>query len=257
MALIKCPECNREISDKAESCPHCGYPITRLKNNNGKQPKTPTSNAPAPTSQASAPTVNTTHNNAVRKFVVVILALAAFALLNVWLINVFTDQKEVVIITNPMGADIYEWSTVDSNIKTHALYQSTLRATGIGSVRKGDFYHIAYGPRSSWSGGYILSDDAIISVVDETSWLAVLVSDVCIILFILGAILKANGNTTEKSPAPASKTDKTPWFLIGAFGSDLARRTGQDKSYNSYKEAMDGLDKKRADNMKRTTDKMK
>lgn len=28
MALIKCPECGKEISDKAESCPHCGYPIT-------------------------------------------------------------------------------------------------------------------------------------------------------------------------------------------------------------------------------------
>lgn len=27
MALIKCPECEREISDKAAACPHCGYPI--------------------------------------------------------------------------------------------------------------------------------------------------------------------------------------------------------------------------------------
>jgi Ribosomal protein L7/L12 len=27
MSLINCPECNREISDKAESCPHCGYPF--------------------------------------------------------------------------------------------------------------------------------------------------------------------------------------------------------------------------------------
>ena len=26
MALIKCPECGREISDKAFSCPGCGYP---------------------------------------------------------------------------------------------------------------------------------------------------------------------------------------------------------------------------------------
>lgn len=26
MSLIKCPECNREISDRAESCPHCGLP---------------------------------------------------------------------------------------------------------------------------------------------------------------------------------------------------------------------------------------
>lgn len=27
MALIKCPECGKEISDKAKSCPHCGCPI--------------------------------------------------------------------------------------------------------------------------------------------------------------------------------------------------------------------------------------
>ncbi len=29
MALIKCPECGKEISSVAESCPHCGYPIQR------------------------------------------------------------------------------------------------------------------------------------------------------------------------------------------------------------------------------------
>lgn len=27
MALIKCPECGREISDKAEVCIHCGFPM--------------------------------------------------------------------------------------------------------------------------------------------------------------------------------------------------------------------------------------
>lgn len=27
MALIKCPECGKEISDKAEKCIHCGYPL--------------------------------------------------------------------------------------------------------------------------------------------------------------------------------------------------------------------------------------
>lgn len=29
MALIKCPECEKEISDKASSCPSCGYPINK------------------------------------------------------------------------------------------------------------------------------------------------------------------------------------------------------------------------------------
>lgn len=27
MALINCPECGKEISNKAASCPHCGYPL--------------------------------------------------------------------------------------------------------------------------------------------------------------------------------------------------------------------------------------
>lgn len=28
MALIKCPECGKEVSDKATSCPNCGLPFT-------------------------------------------------------------------------------------------------------------------------------------------------------------------------------------------------------------------------------------
>ncbi|MCU8000189.1 zinc ribbon domain-containing protein [Shewanella sp. SM95] len=31
MALINCSECNREVSDKAESCPKCGAPILGAK----------------------------------------------------------------------------------------------------------------------------------------------------------------------------------------------------------------------------------
>ena len=27
MALINCPECENEVSDKAEKCPRCAYPI--------------------------------------------------------------------------------------------------------------------------------------------------------------------------------------------------------------------------------------
>lgn len=27
MALIKCPECGKEVSDKAYNCPNCGYPF--------------------------------------------------------------------------------------------------------------------------------------------------------------------------------------------------------------------------------------
>lgn len=30
MALIKCPECGKEISDKSSACIHCGYPIANI-----------------------------------------------------------------------------------------------------------------------------------------------------------------------------------------------------------------------------------
>lgn len=36
MALIKCPECGREISDQAEVCIGCGCPINQKKSNNEK-----------------------------------------------------------------------------------------------------------------------------------------------------------------------------------------------------------------------------
>ncbi len=29
MALVSCPECNKEISNLAAACPHCGYPIEK------------------------------------------------------------------------------------------------------------------------------------------------------------------------------------------------------------------------------------
>lgn len=31
MALIKCPDCSKEISDKAKSCIHCGCPLEEIR----------------------------------------------------------------------------------------------------------------------------------------------------------------------------------------------------------------------------------
>lgn len=36
MALIKCPECNRDVSDNATACPHCAYPLARTQH--GQRP---------------------------------------------------------------------------------------------------------------------------------------------------------------------------------------------------------------------------
>lgn len=39
MALINCPECGREISEMAKSCPHCGCPIQKSTENKGSRSK--------------------------------------------------------------------------------------------------------------------------------------------------------------------------------------------------------------------------
>ena len=31
MPLIKCPDCKKDISSFAEACPHCGYPLAKIK----------------------------------------------------------------------------------------------------------------------------------------------------------------------------------------------------------------------------------
>lgn len=40
MALIKCPECKKKISDQCNSCPHCGYPITSSEESNANEKET-------------------------------------------------------------------------------------------------------------------------------------------------------------------------------------------------------------------------
>ena len=41
MALINCPECEKQVSDKAVSCPFCAYPLTPVFNKKvvSKQPQ--------------------------------------------------------------------------------------------------------------------------------------------------------------------------------------------------------------------------
>ena len=38
MALIKCPECKKKISDQCTNCPNCGYPIDKICETTGSQP---------------------------------------------------------------------------------------------------------------------------------------------------------------------------------------------------------------------------
>lgn len=51
MAIIKCPECGADISDKAISCPHCGFPLAK------EQAVTTTEEASPVTEKEEAPSI--------------------------------------------------------------------------------------------------------------------------------------------------------------------------------------------------------
>ncbi|MBQ0046314.1 MAG: zinc ribbon domain-containing protein [Prevotellaceae bacterium] len=97
MALIKCPECGKEVSEKASSCPHCGYPLAAYVENLKKgainpeeipaAPSTPstssTQSTPSTSSTKSTPSVDPAKKKksgataAVITLVILILASAA------------------------------------------------------------------------------------------------------------------------------------------------------------------------------------
>ena len=45
MALITCPECGKQISDKAKTCLNCGCPVSDMNNENAEDQSTPEVNA--------------------------------------------------------------------------------------------------------------------------------------------------------------------------------------------------------------------
>ncbi len=67
MSLIKCPECNKQVSGKARECPGCGYPIQGKTSN---PVATKTSSATLPQSQSyryGYPVANKTSNPVTNK----------------------------------------------------------------------------------------------------------------------------------------------------------------------------------------------
>ncbi|MFA7057810.1 MAG: zinc ribbon domain-containing protein [Candidatus Cloacimonadales bacterium] len=75
MALIKCPECSKDISDKSEKCIHCGYP---LRSSNGSD-----SSAPSYESRETKVLTERTSKDIKKQFIIakVLLYLSVFIIL--------------------------------------------------------------------------------------------------------------------------------------------------------------------------------
>lgn len=87
MALIKCPECGKEISDKASSCPNCGCPIeiqkTEVSSNISDQPIT-----------------GQTSKKLNKKIIPIVIALVVVAIISVVIYNVKVVQPRRLEVQN-------------------------------------------------------------------------------------------------------------------------------------------------------------
>ena len=107
MALIKCPECEHEISDTAKKCPHCGYTmksvVKAITNNKDKYAK-----------------------------IIAILAIVLAIILiisictpaNIKLQNIKKENSKLEILFNlgiPMSTEDDSWRYENSGIKFHGI----------------------------------------------------------------------------------------------------------------------------------------
>ena len=101
MALMKCPECGKEISDQAKACIFCGYPIPKVKpfapNNNVEQAtviadiEDQMNSAETPSHEAPA---SSQINEKQKKKITIIAVVIVLAILAIWGIATATDNSK-------------------------------------------------------------------------------------------------------------------------------------------------------------------
>ena len=120
MALIKCSECGREISDRAEACPGCGAPVSV----NVKQEELLRSTAPA--------TVN--YNRGTDTFTGTMVLMVKLAMRAVQELGWKLDQanETLGLVTFQTAISWGSWSGVSCSLSIEELSPNTFRVIGTG-----------------------------------------------------------------------------------------------------------------------------
>ena len=128
MPLIKCSECGREISDKAEACLGCGAPVSK--------PATP-QNSPAPTAVG--------YNRNTDTFTGTVLLMVKLAARAIQELGWKLDQanETVGMVTFQTGMSWGSWSGVSCSLNIQEVAPHTFKVTGSGKQNLGGSQLIA------------------------------------------------------------------------------------------------------------------
>lgn len=120
MALIKCSECGREISDRAEACPGCGAPVSVTVKQEASQ------QSPVPT------TVD--YNRSTDTFTGTMVLLVKLAMRAAQEHGWKLDQanETLGLVTFQTGISWGSWSGVSCSLSIEEVSPNTFRVTGTG-----------------------------------------------------------------------------------------------------------------------------
>ena len=125
MALIKCSECGREISDRAEACPGCGAPVS------AQREASPESPVPA----------TVTYNRATDTFTGTMVLMVKLAMRAVQELGWKLDQanETLGLVTFQTSISWGSWSGVSCSLTIEEVFPNTFRVAGTGkqNVRGG------------------------------------------------------------------------------------------------------------------------
>lgn len=108
MALIKCPECGSDVSDKAASCPKCGFPIQNAPQN--------TPAPPPPPDGAESPEKRTNGKKIALISVAAVVIIAAVAAAAVYLSGSGIRNAEKAADAAVTAVEAYMQSAIDSGV---------------------------------------------------------------------------------------------------------------------------------------------
>lgn len=121
MALIKCPECGKEISDKAGSCPNCGMPLSNTESNSPHVSTEKSNEESKPSNEKKA--LNKKHIIVI-SVVLAVLAIAAAVLIPILISNSLSPEE--VEAVNTVSEAISAIGEVNTESKDKIEYAESL-----------------------------------------------------------------------------------------------------------------------------------
>lgn len=128
MALIKCPECGKEISDQAAACPSCGYPIAQQKT---------VSAAPVAEEADSKPAERTPADSSSKFWVILIAIVVTLAFVS-YRISERSVDKRVDELLGETASSVSSGATKSQKnaVKKAKLYLDTMAFSHDGLVEQ-------------------------------------------------------------------------------------------------------------------------